>query len=68
MDDNTIVPHDAPPSGTKLLDNDATLTFENTVHVHGPRLFFNNVSRNVLYKYFYSRSDRQREEYSTSNA
>ncbi|KAL1408382.1 Protein SABRE [Vanrija albida] len=68
MDDNTIVPHDAPPSGTKLLDNESSLTFENTVHVHGPRLFFNNVSRNVLYKYFYSRSDRRREEYSTSNA
>ena len=64
MDDNTLEPHDTlPESG----DNEE-LSFQNTVHVHCPRLFYNNQTRNILFKYLYSRRNRQKEEYITSHA
>ncbi|ORY31449.1 golgi-body localization protein domain-domain-containing protein [Naematelia encephala] len=44
------------------------VTFENTIHVHNPRLFFNNNSRNILFKYMWSSRDRKKEEYTTSHA
>ncbi|WVQ80568.1 hypothetical protein IAT38_002673 [Cryptococcus sp. DSM 104549] len=43
-------------------------TFEDTIHVHCPRLFFTNKSRNIGYKYLYSMADRKKEEYFTSYA
>ncbi|BEI90738.1 uncharacterized protein CcaverHIS019_0308080 [Cutaneotrichosporon cavernicola] len=49
-------------------DGEDETVFDNTLHVHNPRLFFNNESRNVLYKYLYARKSRKREEYTTSYA
>jgi hypothetical protein len=49
-------------------DGDGETIFDNTLHVHNPRLFFNNESRNVIYKYLYARKNRKREEYTSSYA
>ncbi|WVQ72821.1 hypothetical protein IAR50_002381 [Cryptococcus sp. DSM 104548] len=40
--------------------------FEDTIHVHGPRLFLSNSSRNIAIKYMYMMGDRKKEEYFTS--
>lgn len=65
MDNSTLANNDSflqpnEPEGDSM--------FDNTLHVHCPRLFFNNQSRNVLYKYLYCRKNRKREEYTTSYA
>jgi hypothetical protein len=52
-----------PPSIDDMGD-----TFQHTLHVHCPRLYINNASRNVVYKYLHSRHNRQKEEYITSHA
>ncbi|ORX40254.1 golgi-body localization protein domain-domain-containing protein [Kockovaella imperatae] len=44
------------------------ISFENTVHVHCPRIILTNTARNLLYKYYFSSRDRKREEYTTSHA
>lgn len=49
-------------------EQDGDSMFDNTLHVHCPRLFFNNQTRNVIYKYLYCRQNRKREEYTTSYA
>ena len=69
MDGSTLQPSDPadhderPPS----LDDPGEL-FQHTLHVHCPRLYINNASRNIVYKYLYSRHNRQKEEYTTSHA
>lgn len=63
MDDNTFVEEGSRGRGPNDVDN---VTFENTIHIHSPRLFFNNISRNLLYKYLYSRQNRRKEEYLSS--
>ncbi|WVF69291.1 hypothetical protein IAT40_004067 [Kwoniella sp. CBS 6097] len=42
--------------------------FQDTIHVHCPRLYLNNQSRNIVYTYIYSMRDRKKEEYFVSHA
>lgn len=63
MDDNTL--QHSTGLGN-LQDELCSIPFENTLHMHCPRLFFNNNTRNVLYKYYFASNNRKREEYTTS--
>lgn len=65
IDDNTLE-QNGDDEYTRDADGDPS--FENTVHVHCPRLFINNKSRNLLYKYNYSHKNRRKEDYTTSHA
>ncbi|CAK9780721.1 unnamed protein product [Cutaneotrichosporon oleaginosum] len=66
MDNSTLGLPDAANDGKD--DGKGETIFDNTVHIHNPRLFFNNESRNVFYKYLYARTNRKREEYTSSYA
>lgn len=63
MDDNTLQQSGALHD---LQDEEHSIPFQSTVHVHCPRLFFNNNTRNVLYRYYFASNNRKREEYTTS--
>jgi hypothetical protein len=66
LDDNTLEPAEGderPPS----IDDTPEL-FARTLHVHCPRLYFNNASRNIVFKYMFSKVNRQKEEYIASHA
>ncbi|KAL7425083.1 Protein SABRE [Cryptotrichosporon argae] len=67
IDDDTFQAHDALHAA-QAQNRRGETTFENTFHVHCPRIFFNNVSRNIVFKYWFSSQDRKREEYTTSHA
>ncbi|WWD04669.1 hypothetical protein V865_002740 [Kwoniella europaea PYCC6329] len=41
--------------------------FQDTIEVHSPRLFYNDLSRPLLWAYAYSVSDRRKEEYHVSH-
>ncbi|WVW84477.1 hypothetical protein I302_106511 [Kwoniella bestiolae CBS 10118] len=41
--------------------------FQDTIEVHSPRLFYNDLSRPLLWAYMYSVSDRRKEEYHVSH-
>lgn len=66
MDNSTLGLPTAGKDGKD--DGDGETIFDNSLHVHTPRLFFNNESRNVIYKYLYARKNRKREEYTSSYA
>ncbi|TYJ58899.1 hypothetical protein B9479_000331 [Cryptococcus floricola] len=62
LSDDTFTDPDAPrDNGTGAKEG-----FEDTIHVHGPRLFLTNSSRNIAIKYMYMMGDRKKEEYFTS--
>lgn len=65
MDNSTLAESDdtLQPS-----EQDGDAMFDNTLHVHCPRLFFNNHTRNMIYKFLYCRKNRQRDQYTTSYA
>lgn len=65
IDNNTL---ESTDSKTACPMDEPTQEFQNTLHVHNPRLYFNNGSRNILFKYLYSRNNRQKEEYTSSYA
>ncbi|OCF43955.1 hypothetical protein I317_02225 [Kwoniella heveanensis CBS 569] len=66
MSANTLDPSDRPgmPSGELPSER----AFQDTIHVHCPRLYLNNQSRNIVYTYIYSMRDRKKEEYFVSHA
>ncbi|WVN88723.1 uncharacterized protein L203_103936 [Cryptococcus depauperatus CBS 7841] len=49
-------------------DPDSQSSFEDIIHIHNPRLFLTNSSRNIGFKYLYMMADRKKEEYFMSNA
>ena len=68
IDDDTFESAESSHPAESSYNHQGEMTFENTCHIHSPRLSFNNRSRNILYKYWYSNRDREREEYTTSHA
>ncbi|KAK4684426.1 hypothetical protein P7C73_g5753, partial [Tremellales sp. Uapishka_1] len=64
IDDDTLQPTSHSLDQPRPETEGSDVTFENTVHIHAPRIFFNNQSRN----YYFSSRDRKREEYTTSHA
>ncbi|WVQ96789.1 hypothetical protein IAU59_003896 [Kwoniella sp. CBS 9459] len=66
MSHNTLDSGDKPsvPGG----DVPSERAFQDTIHVHCPRLYLNNQSRNIVYTYIYSMRDRKKEEYFVSHA
>ena len=80
IDDDTFEPAEPKFPVDKLLGPRGEMTFENTFHVHCPRVYYNNLTRNVsatriwdndspqiIFKYWFSSRDRRQEEYMTSH-
>ncbi|WVR06215.1 hypothetical protein IAU60_003245 [Kwoniella sp. DSM 27419] len=63
---NTLDPSNKP-SAIKA-DLPSEKEFEHTVHIHCPRLYHNNASRDIIFKYIWSMVDRKKEEYFVSHA
>lgn len=64
IDDVTLQPLETDTAGNKSADEN----FQLTLHVHCPRVYYNNTSRNLIFKYYFSNRDRKQEEWAVSYA
>ncbi|EIW73580.1 hypothetical protein TREMEDRAFT_70997 [Tremella mesenterica DSM 1558] len=70
MDDNTFEAayKQGVINGYPQSQQEQEAPFENTFHVHCPRISWTNESRNILFGWYFSSRDRKREEYTVSHA